>query len=61
MPNPYPPPEPKSRNVGWWVLMALAILVVVLVVRLAAPSIWTGRAPPEPGSPVSVPIGPRLP
>jgi hypothetical protein len=37
MPNPYPPKEPRNRDTQWWLLLAVATLLVLAVVIFAAP------------------------
>jgi len=39
MPNPYEPPQDKSRNMKWWLLLIVAALVVWLVIELSPESV----------------------
>ena len=37
MPNPYPPPEPKNRDLQWWLLLIVAALLVLAVAQFSSP------------------------
>jgi hypothetical protein len=37
VPNPYPPPELKNRNILWWLLLVVAALLVWTVVQFSTP------------------------
>ena len=39
MKNPYEPPEDKSRNLKWWLLLFVAALLTWLVIEMGSEAV----------------------
>jgi hypothetical protein len=39
MKNPYEPPEDKSRNLKWWLLLVVAALLTWLVIEMGSEAV----------------------